>query len=105
MMVCFERQLNTEWYRISKSIRELGAKMQGGITLWNFLDFVVTYRTPLFLLLFPVIKCKYLLKICENDQEYNYQQQIKDKMSGIGLPLNRSKGLTYFSPINRLIVN
>ena len=92
LMVCFERQLNTEWYRIARSIRELGAKMQGGVTLWNFLDFVVTHRTPLFLLLFPVIRCKYLLKICDNDQEYFYQTQIKDKMLGRGLPLNRSKG-------------
>jgi len=92
MMVCFERQLTTEWYRISKCIRELAYKMQGGVTLWNFLDFVVTYRTPLFLLLFPVIKCKYLLKICDNDQEYYYQNQIREKMQGIGLPLGRSKG-------------
>jgi hypothetical protein len=92
MMVCFERQLTTEWYRISRTIRELANRGQGGVTLWNFLDFVVTYRTPLFLLLFPVIKCKYLLKICDNDVEYGYQQQIREKMSGLGLPFGRSKG-------------
>lgn len=81
LIVCFERQLTIEWYKISKSVRDYGMRIQG-THLWNFFDFVVTYRTPLFLLLFPIIKQKYLNKICENEQEYYYQQQIKDKLEG-----------------------
>jgi hypothetical protein len=38
-----------------------------------------------------------LLKICDNDQEYYYQQQIREKMQGIGLPLGRSKGEKNFT--------
>ena len=51
MMVCFDRMLASEWYRIAQCIRELANKNIGGVTLWNFLDFLVTQRTPLFILL------------------------------------------------------
>lgn len=30
----------------------------GGLGLWNFIDFIVTHRTPLYVLLYPMIKCK-----------------------------------------------
>ncbi|RWS14513.1 protein unc-80-like protein [Dinothrombium tinctorium] len=92
MMVCFERQLMTDWYRIAKCIRELANKNLGGLNLWNFLDFVVTHRTSLFILLLPLIRYKLLQKICDNEQEYYYQQLIKEKLAGRGMPSCRSKG-------------
>lgn len=92
MIVCFERQLNTEWYRISRCIRDLANRGLGGIKLWDFLDFVCSHRTPLFILLFPLMKYKFLRKICDNDQEYYYQQQIRERLSGRKMPVCRSKG-------------
>ncbi|RWS30612.1 protein unc-80-like protein [Leptotrombidium deliense] len=92
MMVCFERQLMSDWYRIARCIREMANKNLGGVTLWNFIDFVVTFRTSLFVLLLPLIRYKLLHKICDNDQEYYYQQLIKDKLDGKNMPTCRSKG-------------
>lgn len=60
--------------------------------MWSFLDFVVTHRSPLFLLLMPMIRYKLVDRICSNDQEYYYQQQIKQKLQGRRMPSCRSKG-------------
>ncbi|KAI1307248.1 Protein unc-80 -like protein [Halotydeus destructor] len=92
MMVCFDRQLASEWYKICQRIRELTAKNIGGVNLWNFLDFVVTHRTPLFILLMPMIRHKLLVRTCDNEQEYYYQQLIRDKLQGRKMPSCRSKG-------------
>ncbi|GIY32002.1 protein unc-80 [Caerostris extrusa] len=56
-MVCFEKQLGNDWYRIACCIRELRIECKG-YGLWNFIDFTVTHRTPLYILLYPMIKCK-----------------------------------------------
>ena len=92
MIVCFERQLSSDWYRIAKCIREIVNKNFGGVNLWSFIDFVVTYKTPLFILLLPLIRHKLLHKNCENEQEYYYQQTIKSKIEGKNMPSCRSKG-------------
>lgn len=93
LITCFEKQLTTEWYRISKCIRDLADKPHLiGVTFWNFLDFVSTYRTPLYVLILPYIKRKYLAKTCENEIERTYQIKISEKINGGSLPLNRSKG-------------
>lgn len=92
MMVCFERQLSNDWYRIAKCVRENSDKNLKGVTFWNFIDFVVTYRTPLFIMLLPLIRYKLLQKICENDQEYFYQQLIRCKLEGQNMPPCRSRG-------------
>ena len=93
LITCFEKQLTTEWYRISKCIRDLADKPHLiGATFWNFLDFVSTYRTPLYVLILPYIKRKYLAKTCDNEIERTYQMKISEKLQGGSLPLNRSKG-------------
>ena len=92
MMVCFDRMLASEWYRVAQCIRELANKNIGGVTLWNFLDFLVTQRTPLFILLLPLIRYKLLNRLSDNEQEYFYQQQIKEKLRGRKMPACRSKG-------------
>ncbi|XP_022249198.1 protein unc-80 homolog isoform X2 [Limulus polyphemus] len=92
MIVCFEHELAGEWYKIARCIRELGNKLFGGLALWNFLDFVVTHRTPLFILLYPLIKYRILQTICDNEQEYYYQQLIREKLQGFSLPTPKSRG-------------
>ena len=92
LMVCYERLLAGEWNKIARCVREMCSRNTGGITMWNFLDFVVSFRTPLFVLLMPMIRCKILQRICSTDQEYYYQQQIKQKLVGQRLPSSRCKG-------------
>jgi hypothetical protein len=92
LMVCFERLLAGEWNKIARCVRDMCSRNLGGITMWNFLDFVVSYRTPLFVLLMPMIQCKILQRVCSTDQDYYYQQQIKQKLVGQRLPSCRCKG-------------
>ncbi|XP_050045385.1 protein unc-80 homolog [Dermacentor andersoni] len=102
LIVCYERQLLSDWHRIARCIRELGNRLQGGLALWSFLDFVVTHRTPLYVLLFPLIKYKILQTICDNEQEYYYQQLIRDKIKGINLPTPKSFGCMFVDLVNEL---
>ena len=55
-MICYTKQLSSEWYRIAKSVQEIGRRLLGGHPLWRFIDFVVTTRTPLFMILHPFIQ-------------------------------------------------
>lgn len=102
LIVCYERQLVSDWHRIARCIRELGNRLQGGLALWSFLDFVVTHRTPLYVLLFPLIKYKILQTICDNEQEYYYQQLIRDKIKGVSLPTPKSFGCMFVDLVNEL---
>ncbi|XP_054724860.1 protein unc-80 homolog [Uloborus diversus] len=102
LIVCFEKQLGNDWHRIACCIRELGNRMQGGLSLWNFIDFTVTHRTPLYILLYPMIKCKMLKIICDNEQEYSFQQRIKGKLYGHSLPTPKSHGALYIDMVTEL---
>lgn len=63
MAVCFEGELVTDWSRIARTMRELGKRNEATTYLWDFLDFVVTHRTPLFILMQPLIFQKVEIKI------------------------------------------
>ena len=67
LLVCFESQLNSEWFRIARTIREMGScsgqhpqdgtnGATGEEPLWKFLDFVAMHRSPLYSLLLPFIR-------------------------------------------------
>jgi hypothetical protein len=95
-MVCFESHLNTEWFRIARTIREMGnhihpsssigpsqthSGMMGqnsdpffGLSepLWKFLDFIAMHRSPLYTLLLPFIHTRARMP-ADNDQERNFQ--------------------------------
>ena len=45
-----------DWHRVARTVQELGQQGCGGLALWDFLDFVVTYPTPVFVLLLPFIE-------------------------------------------------
>ncbi|XP_033107470.1 protein unc-80 homolog, partial [Anneissia japonica] len=91
MIVCFEKQLGSDWYRIANTIKEMGSKMLGGDGLWSFLDFVLTVRTPLYIMLQPYIAFKMLKMICETDDETNFQQYIAKKLRCHFVPQPKSK--------------
>lgn len=55
MTICFEGELIKDWSRIARTMRELGKRNEASSFLWDFLDFVVTHRTPLYILMQPFI--------------------------------------------------
>lgn len=55
MCACFTSELCSEWGRIARAMRELGRRNEAAQHLWDFLEHVVTYRTPLYILLQPFI--------------------------------------------------
>jgi hypothetical protein len=60
MIISFEGELVADWPRIARTIRDLGKRNEAGFIWWNFIDFVVSQRIPLFVLLQPYI----LFKVC-----------------------------------------
>lgn len=91
MTICFEGELVTDWSRISRAMRELGKRNEASNFLWDFLDFVVTHRTPLFILMQPFIYQK-LAQPPISDFERKMHAKIRDKLRGIGLPSPKSRG-------------
>lgn len=69
ILVCFERQLGSQWYWLSLQVKEMALRKVGGLALWDFLDFIVRTRIPIFVLLRPFIQCKvccvFSLRDCE----------------------------------------
>lgn len=57
-MVCFERSLGNQWYRLSLQVKEMALRKVGGLAFWDFIDFIVRTRIPIFVLLRPFIQCK-----------------------------------------------
>lgn len=55
IIICFETELSNEWHKITRAMRELGKRNEAHCYLWDFLEFVVTHRTPLYILMYPFI--------------------------------------------------
>jgi hypothetical protein len=58
MIICFEGELVADWPFIARTIGDLGKRNEAGSIWWNFIDFVVSQRIPLFVLLQPFILSK-----------------------------------------------
>lgn len=58
VLVCFERQLGNQWYRLSLQVKEMALRKVGGLAFWDFIDFIVRTRIPIFMLLRPFVQCK-----------------------------------------------
>ncbi|KAL8568215.1 hypothetical protein ACOMHN_027738 [Nucella lapillus] len=82
LAVCFDKQLASEWHHVAKCIQQLALKGKVGLPMWRFLDFLVTHRPSLFLLLHTFIRFKMMRVNCDTAQEYYIQQTIKDKLQG-----------------------
>ncbi|XP_059219265.1 protein unc-80 homolog isoform X7 [Stomoxys calcitrans] len=79
--ICFESRLSTEWPRIVRVMRDLGRRNEAAPDLWSFLEFVVTHRTPLYIVLLPFI----LHKISQppiGDHERHMQFVIRERLRG-----------------------
>ena len=55
MSICFESELIMDWPRIARTMRELSKRNEATGYVWDFLEFVVTQRTPLYILMQPFI--------------------------------------------------
>ncbi|XP_038122393.1 protein unc-80 homolog isoform X5 [Culex quinquefasciatus] len=85
LCICFESRLSNEWPRIVRVMRDLGRRNEAAPELWNFLEFVVTQRTPLYIVLMPFI----LHKISQppiGDHERHMQFLIRERMRGMPPP-------------------
>lgn len=81
LSICFEARLANEWPRIVRVMRDLGRRNEAAPELWSFLEFTVTHRTPLYLVLMPFI----LHKIYHppiGDHERHMQFLIRERIRG-----------------------
>ncbi|XP_063871430.1 protein unc-80 homolog isoform X10 [Scylla paramamosain] len=91
MMVCFEKNLSQDWHRVLHCLKDMDVRGEGGIALWDFLDFVVSFRTPLFIQMRPFILTK-LQTECSNESTENYRVLIRERVHGWSLPPPRCRG-------------
>ncbi|XP_055584997.1 protein unc-80 homolog [Uranotaenia lowii] len=85
LCICFESRLSNDWPRIVRVMRDLGRRNEAAPELWSFLEFVVTQRTPLYIVLMPFI----LHKISQppiGDHERHMQFLIRERMRGMPPP-------------------
>ncbi|XP_066993860.2 protein unc-80 homolog [Anabrus simplex] len=90
MMICFEAELVTDWPRIARTIKDIGKRNEAGPVFWSFIDFAVTQRTPLFVLLQPFI-LKKLNFPPATDHERHLQFVIREKLKGYSLPTAKGR--------------
>ncbi|XP_071097692.1 protein unc-80 homolog [Haliotis cracherodii] len=92
LLICFDKQLASEWHRVSKCIQMLASKGKVSLPLWKFLDFLVTHRPSLFLLLQTFVQFRMMKVNCDTAQEYYLQQTVKDKLMGYSFTHPKSVG-------------
>ncbi|XP_053221003.1 protein unc-80 homolog isoform X12 [Podarcis raffonei] len=99
ILVCFERQLGSQWYWLSLQVKEMALRKVGGLALWDFIDFIVRTRIPIFVLLRPFIQCKLLAQPAENHEEMTARQHIADQLERrfIPRPLCKSSLIAEFN--------
>ncbi|KAH9525120.1 Protein unc-80 [Bulinus truncatus] len=97
LMVCFDKQLSSHWHLVAKSIIILASRSKVDLPMWKFLDFLVTHRPSLFILLQTFIQFRILRVNCDTAQEYYLQQTIKDKLQGYTF--------SYHKPASAILVN
>ncbi|XP_041761318.1 protein unc-80 homolog isoform X1 [Anopheles merus] len=81
LCICFETRLSNEWPRIARVMRDLGRRNEAAPELWSFLEFVVTQRTPLYIVLMPFIMHK-ISQPPIGDHERHMQFLIRERMRG-----------------------
>ncbi|KAG5670539.1 hypothetical protein PVAND_000795 [Polypedilum vanderplanki] len=81
LCVCFETRLSTEWPKIARIMRDLGRRNEAAPELWSFLEFVVTHRTPLYIILMPFILHK-ISQPAIGDHERHMQYLIRERLRG-----------------------
>ncbi|CAF0895311.1 unnamed protein product [Rotaria sp. Silwood1] len=81
LIIGFTKQLKREWRRIAQSIK-LMCNKQSNISsiLLSFIDFIVSYKTPIFVILRPFL-FHYIYSISsENERDYEMITNIQQKL-------------------------
>uniref|UniRef100_UPI00398EFC07 protein unc-80 homolog isoform X3 n=1 Tax=Pristiophorus japonicus TaxID=55135 RepID=UPI00398EFC07 len=86
ILVCFERHLGSQWYKLSLQVKEMALRKVGGLAMWDFIDFIVRTRIPIFILLRPFIQCKLLNQPAENHEEVTARHHIVDQLERRFIP-------------------
>ncbi|XP_031838288.1 unc80, NALCN channel complex subunit isoform X6 [Nomia melanderi] len=95
MTICFETELKTEWPKILRIMRLLNKRNEASTYLWNFIEFVVTHRTALYIQMLPFTVHK-IGQAPISEHERNMQSTIRAKINGDTktVPKSRSTLLT-----------
>ncbi|KAL1123884.1 hypothetical protein AAG570_001654, partial [Ranatra chinensis] len=81
MIVCFENELEADWPRIARTIQELSKVSDARQYFWSFIEFVVTQRPPLFVLLQPFIRLKLnMTPLSETERHIHFV--VRERLSG-----------------------
>ncbi len=102
LLVCYESQLNKEWFKIARTIKEMGnrtgpageaAVVLGDVApLWKFLDFIAMHRSPLYTLLLPFIHARVDMP-ADTDHERSFQMVAKERLASSVVQGGKSKNL------------
>ncbi|XP_032667273.1 protein unc-80 homolog isoform X11 [Odontomachus brunneus] len=101
MTICFETELRTEWPRILRTMRLLNKRNEASIYLWNFLEFVVTHRTALYIQMLPFIVYK-IGQAPISEHERNMHTIIREKINGSSTTVPKSRGALLMDLIHDL---
>uniref|UniRef100_W5KQ91 Unc-80 homolog, NALCN channel complex subunit n=1 Tax=Astyanax mexicanus TaxID=7994 RepID=W5KQ91_ASTMX len=102
VLVCFERQLGNQWYRLSLQVKEMALRKVGGLAFWDFIDFIVRTRIPIFVLLRPFIQCKLLTQPAESQEEITARHHIADQLERRFIPRSLCKSSLFAEFNNEL---
>uniref|UniRef100_A0AAV2LCH5 Protein UNC80 C-terminal domain-containing protein n=1 Tax=Knipowitschia caucasica TaxID=637954 RepID=A0AAV2LCH5_KNICA len=86
VLVCFERSLGNQWYRLSLQVKDMALRKVGGLAFWDFIDFIVRTRIPIFVLLRPFIQCKLLTQPADSQEEITARHHIADQLERRFIP-------------------
>lgn len=101
MTICFETELKTEWPKILRTMRLLNKRNEASTYLWNFIEFVVTHRTALYIQMLPFIVHK-IGQAPISEHERNMQTTIRAKISGDTKTVPKSRGTLLADLIHEL---
>ncbi|XP_014281796.1 protein unc-80 homolog isoform X3 [Halyomorpha halys] len=82
LIACFEGELESEWPRIARTVQELSKVTDARQYFWSFIEFVVSQRPALFVLMQPFIRLK-LNMTPISDIERHIHFVVREKMSGL----------------------
>ncbi|RZF41260.1 hypothetical protein LSTR_LSTR010488, partial [Laodelphax striatellus] len=91
MLICFEDELVSDWPRIGRTVRELSKVAEARPMFWNFIDFIVSQRCPLFVILQSFIRQK-LSQPALTDQERHYHFVLREKLTGLSPSIPKCRG-------------
>ncbi|XP_043521274.1 protein unc-80 homolog isoform X3 [Frieseomelitta varia] len=101
MTICFETELKTEWPKILRTMRLLNKRNEASTYLWNFIEFVVTHRTALYIQMLPFIVHK-IGQAPISEHERNMQSTIRSKITGDTKTVPKSRGTLLTDLIHEL---